>query len=92
MTLISLVSFHWYLSLEDSKLSIKSYLPHIAISLTVADLRAKLQNMGTLPSGPLFPISALSSNLHVFVQFPEPLGISMLLLLFRLHSYYLQED
>ena len=71
MTLINLVSFHWFLSPEDSKLSIKSYLPHITISLIVADLRAKLQNMGTLPSGPLFPISALSSNLHVFVQFPE---------------------
>lgn len=48
MTLITLVSFYWFLSPEDSNLSIKCYLPHTVISLTVAALGAKLENMGTL--------------------------------------------
>lgn len=61
VTLFVLGSFHWFLWPKVVKLSIRCYLLHIAICLTVATLRAKLQRNGNpFPSSNLFPISAVS--------------------------------
>ena len=62
MTLITLVSFHWFLSPEDSNLSIKCYLPHIVISLTVAALG---------PSWKTWELSPFRSLVPNFSSFPK---------------------
>lgn len=85
VTLFVLGSFHRFLWPKDVKLSIRCYLPHIAISLTVATLRAKLQRNGNpFPSSNFFPISPVSQiyiplfslqNHHTFCCCSESIAI-----------------
>lgn len=87
--------FPWFLWLKDGKLSIRYYLPHIAISLTVATLRAKLTKKGggiSLPSSNLLPISDLSKIYIPLFSLQSHQTLLLLLFLFRVHSYCLQED
>lgn len=87
--LIALVTFFSFLWPKGGRLSIEFYLSTLPSPSLWLPSGQSCKKWKLSPLKSLVPSFSSLSNLHIFVQSPEPSGFS---LLFRVHNHCLQEN